>query len=109
LEVAGDENADLLVIGWGSTHGHLMTAVSALNAKGEKVALAQFHYINPLPKNTKEVISRYKKVVVCELNSGQFVTYLRSKAPREYLQYNKVQGQPFTATELEEHIATLLK
>lgn len=107
--IEGNPDADLLVIGWGSTHGHLMTAVNALNKKGEKVALAQFHYISPLPKNTNELISRYKKVVVCELNTGQFATYLRSKAPREYLQFNKVQGQPFTALELEEHLVTLLK
>ena len=104
----GDENAELLVVGWGATHGHLMTAVNALNKEGKKVALAHFNYINPLPINTEEVIKRYKKVVVCELNSGQFATYLRSKVPGEYLQYNKVQGQPFTVNELEEHFTSLL-
>ena len=110
LKIEGDSSADLLVIGWGGTHGHLMSAVSSLNKKGEKVALANFNYINPLPKNTVELIQRYKKVVVCELNSGQFATFLRSKVPAvEFLQFNKVQGQPFTATELEEHFVTLLK
>ncbi len=109
LKVEGNENAELLVVGWGSTHGHLMTAVNAMNKKGKKVALAHFNYINPLPKNTEEVIKRFKKVVVCELNSGQFATYLRSKVPGEYLQFNKVQGQPFTVTELEEHFEGLLK
>ena len=108
LEVEGDENAELLVVGWGATHGHLMTAVNAVNKTGKKVALAHFNYINPLPINTEEVIKRYKKVVVCELNSGQFATYLRSKVPGEYLQYNKVQGQPFTVNELEEHFTSLL-
>ncbi len=109
LKVEGNEDAELLVVGWGSTHGHLMTAVNAMNKKGKKVALAHFNYINPLPKNTVEVIKRFKKVVVCELNSGQFATYLRSKVPGEYLQFNKVQGQPFTVTELEEHFEGLLK
>jgi 2-oxoglutarate ferredoxin oxidoreductase subunit alpha len=109
LQVEGDPDAEMLVISWGSTHGHLMTAVSSLNKQGHKVALAHFSYINPLPKNTAEVIKRYKKVVVCELNSGQFATYLRSKVPGEYLQYNKVQGQPFTVAELEEDFKELLK
>ena len=110
VEVEGDTTAELLVIGWGGTHGHLMSAVTNLNAKGEKVALAHFNYINPLPKNTKALISKFKKVIVCELNSGQFASYLRTKVPGvEYLQFNKVQGQPFTVTELEECFSSLLK
>ena len=108
LAVEGDDTADLLVISWGSTHGHVLTAVNAVNQQGKKVALAHFNYINPLPKNTVEVLKSYKKVLVCELNSGQFATFIRSKVPGEYLQYNKVQGQPFTSTELEEHILSLL-
>jgi len=109
LKVEGNEDADLLVIGWGGTHGHLMSAVNYINKKGKKIALAHFNYINPLPKNAVEVIQRYKKVVVCELNSGQFATLLRSKvAGVEFLQYNKVQGQPFTVAELEECFNKLL-
>ena len=108
--VEGDIDADLLVVGWGGTQGHLLSAVSTLNENGDKVALAHFNYINPLPANTIEVLSAYKKVVVCELNSGQFSTFLRSKVPGvEFLQYNKVQGQPFTAIELENHFRSLLK
>ncbi len=108
LEVTGDTNADLLVIGWGSTQGHLTSAVEILNKSGKKAALAHFNYINPLPSNTAEVIRKYKKVVVCELNSGQFATFLRSKVPGvEYLQYNKIQGQPFTVTELVEHLQNM--
>jgi len=81
-----------------------------MNAKGDKIALAHFNYINPLPKNTAELIAKYKKVVVCELNSGQFASFLRTKVPGvEFLQYNKVQGQPFTVTELEEYFGSLLK
>ncbi|MDD2283863.1 MAG: 2-oxoacid:acceptor oxidoreductase subunit alpha [Paludibacter sp.] len=109
VEIEGNPEADLLIIGWGSTHGHLITAVNNINKTGKKVALAHFNYINPLPKNTAEVIKKFKKVVVCELNSGQFVSFLRTKVPGEYLQYNKVQGQPFSASELEEHISSLLK
>ena len=110
LAIEGSVDADLLVIGWGGTHGHLMSAVQSMNKKGNKIALAHFNYINPLPKNAVEVIQRYKKVVVCELNSGQFATYLRSNVPAvEFLQHNKVQGQPFTVAELEECFENLLK
>lgn len=109
LEVYGSESAELLVVGWGSTRGHLMAAVSEMLAESKSVALAHFNYINPLPKNTAEVLRKYKKVVVCELNSGQFVSYLRNQIPEvSYLQYNKVQGQPFKVTELEEHFSKLL-
>jgi 2-oxoglutarate ferredoxin oxidoreductase subunit alpha len=109
VKVEGNVDADLLVIGWGGTHGHLMTAVNNMNKQGKKIALAHFNYINPLPKNAVEVIQRYKKVVVCELNSGQFATFLRSKVPGvEFLQYNKVQGQPFTVAELEADFSELL-
>ena len=109
LKVEGDETADMLVIGWGGTHGHLMSAVMNMNKDGKKIALAHFNYINPLPKNTIDVIQRYKKVVVCELNSGQFATFLRSKVPGvEFLQYNKVQGQPFTVAELEADFSELM-
>jgi len=108
LKVEGNKDAEVLVIGWGGTHGHLMTAVNAINKNGGKIALAHFNYINPLPKNTIEVLRKYKKVVVCELNSGQFATFLRSEVSGvEFLQYNKVQGQPFTASELIDHLSTL--
>ncbi len=107
--VEGDANAEVLVVGWGSTYGHLISAVNNINKSGEKLALAHFNYINPLPQNTAEVLKKYKKVVVCELNSGQFVSILRNNIPGDYLQYNKVQAQPFSTSELEEHFKTLLK
>lgn len=107
LAVEGDKDADLLVVGWGSTRGHLLSAVQQLQAEGKKCALAHFNYICPLPKNTAEVIKRYKKVVVCELNSGQFAQYLRSQVPGEYLQYNKVEGQPFNIGGIVEYLKTL--
>lgn len=109
LEVEGDPDADVLVIGWGSTHGHLISAVNNINKNGGKVALAHFNYIQPLPENAAEILNSYPKRVVCELNSGQLASYLRTKVPGEYLQYNKVQAQPFTVHELEDHISSLLK
>lgn len=109
LKVEGDPDAELLVIGWGSTHGHLISAVNNINKNGGKVAMAHFNYIQPLPKNTAEILNKYPKRVVCELNSGQLASYLRTKVPGEYLQYNKVQAQPFTVHELEDHISSLLK
>ena len=109
LKVEGNPDAEVLVIGWGSTHGHLISAVNNINKNGGKVALAHFNYIQPLPKNTAEILNKYPKRVVCELNSGQLASYLRTKVPGEYLQYNKVQAQPFTVHELEDHISSLLK
>ena len=110
LEVQGDKDADLLVVGWGGTFGHLYSAVDEMNAQGHKVALAHFNYISPLPKNTAEVLAKYKKVVVCELNSGQLAGYLRSKvAGINPTQYNKIEGQPFMVNELVDHFKTLLE
>ena len=107
LKVEGNTDADMLVIGWGSTYGHLLSAVNTMNEDGRPCALAHFNYISPLPKNTAEVIRKYKKVVVCELNSGQFATYLRSQVPGEYLQYNKVEGQPFNVGQIVEFLKTV--
>ncbi|HBG86506.1 MAG TPA: 2-oxoacid:acceptor oxidoreductase subunit alpha [Marinilabiliaceae bacterium] len=110
LEVVGNKDAELLVVGWGGTYGHLYTAVEELNKEGRKVALAHFNYINPLPKNTGELFSRYKKIVVCELNMGQLAGFLRMKHPQfNYSQYNKVQGQPFTVEELKSRFVKLLE
>ena len=108
LTIEGDTDADVLVIGWGSTHGHLYSAVKNLTKNGKKVALVNFNYIQPLPKNTAEILNKYSCKVVCELNAGQLASYLRTKVPGEYLQYNKVQAQPFTVQELEDHISSLL-
>ncbi len=110
LELLGDEDADVLVIGWGGTYGHLYTAVDELHNEGHKVALAHFNYIKPLPKNSYDILKRYKKLVVCELNNGQFADYLRMNFPDlEYTRFNKVQGLPFTVVELKEHFKTLLE
>lgn len=110
LEVKGDAEADLLVVGWGGTYGHLLSAVNEMNSEGKPVALAHFNYISPLPINTEEVLKKYKKVVVCELNNGQLASYLQGKiAGVELNRYNKVQGQPFSVTELVEHFTKLIE
>ena len=95
------DDADLLIVGFGGTYGHLYSAMEELNKAGKKVALAHFSYINPLPKNTAEVLNRYKKVVVAEQNLGQFAGYLRMKVDGFVpYQYNEVKGQPFVVSEL---------
>jgi 2-oxoglutarate/2-oxoacid ferredoxin oxidoreductase subunit alpha len=110
LEVQGDPDANILVVGWGGTFGHLYAAVEELNAEGKKVALAHFNYISPLPKNTAEILKKYHKIVVCELNNGQFAGYLRTKIDGIHLtQYNKVEGQPFMVQEIMDHVKSLLE
>ncbi|MEE1093442.1 MAG: 2-oxoacid:acceptor oxidoreductase subunit alpha [Bacteroidales bacterium] len=108
-QIEGDENAELLVVGWGGTQGALRTAVQELQAEGKSVAFTQFNYIMPLPKNTEEIMRRHKKVVVCELNMGQFVNYLRMNFEGvRFHQYNKVQGLPFEVSELKEAFNKIL-
>ena len=110
LEIEGDENADILIIGWGGTYGHLLATTDGLNAEGKSVALAHFNYINPLPRNTAEVFSKFKTHVVCEINMGQFASYLRTKHQDfKYEQINKVQGLPFTVKELKEKITKIME
>jgi len=103
LNVQGNAASDTLLVGWGSTEGHLHAAANELNC-----ALAQFNFINPLPRNARAVLARYKKVVVCELNSGQFATYLRSQFPEIQLeQFNKMEGQPFQVADIVEYVKSL--
>ena len=111
LEVDGDVNdADLLIVGFGSTYGHLHAAMDELRAKGYKVAQAQFKYLNPLPKNTAEVLNKYKKVVVAEQNMGQLAAYLRMKVDGFVpYQFNQVKGQPFVVEELVNAFEDILK
>ena len=101
LKVDGAESGKLLVVGWGGTYGHLLSAVQEVRAEGVDVSFAHFDYIMPLPKNTAEVFKKFDKILVCELNSGQFVNYLRAVLPQfKYEQFNKVQGQPFLVQEI---------
>ena len=91
LKVISNQHSDTLLVGWGSTEGHLHAAANELGCD-----LAQFNYIMPLPKNTREVLSQYKRIIVCELNTGQFAAYLRAQMPELPIeQYNEIQGQPF--------------
>ena len=108
-ELFGSENADLLVVGWGGTRGHLHTAVEQLQREGKSIALAHFNYINPLPRNAEQLLRSFSKVVVCELNEGQFASYLRQEFEGLHLeQFNKTEGQPFTIVELKDKFTELL-
>lgn len=111
VEVLGDkEDADLLIVGFGGTYGHLHAAMDELRAAGRKVALAHFKFINPLPKNTAEVLHKYKKVVVAEQNMGQFAAFLRMKVDGFVpYQFNQVKGQPFLVNELVEAFNKLIE
>ena len=105
----GDTEGDLLVVGWGGTKGHLQSAVAQLRNEGKSVSLCHFNYINPLPKGVAEIFGRFKRIVVCELNEGQFAAYLRQNFRQfAFEQYNKCEGQPFTVAELTEKFNTLL-
>lgn len=109
LELMGPPSGDLLLIGWGSTYGALRTAVEELLAEGHMVSLAHFNYINPLPANTAKIFERYDQLLVSELNLGQFARFLRGKLPQfQYDQYNKIQGLPFTVSELKEKVLELI-
>ncbi|WP_303221760.1 2-oxoacid:acceptor oxidoreductase subunit alpha [uncultured Prevotella sp.] len=111
LEVLGDkDDAELLIVGFGGTAGHLYSAMEELRKKGHKVAAAQFKFINPLPKNTAEVLMKYKKVVVAEQNLGQLAAYLRAKVDGFVpYQFNQVKGQPFVVSELVESFEEIIK
>ncbi|MCQ2286447.1 MAG: 2-oxoacid:acceptor oxidoreductase subunit alpha [Bacteroidales bacterium] len=107
--VEGNPDGDLLVIGWGGTSGSLTLAVEEMNAEGFKVAYTHFNYISPLPKNTGDILRKYKKIVVCELNNGQFAGYLRTQFPEcPMQQYNKVMGLPFEVGELKNCFTKIL-
>jgi len=110
LKVFGPESNDLLVVGWGGTYGHLLTAVRELQQEGYKVSLASFNYIKPFPKNVSKVFRKFKRIAVFELNLGQFADYLRMNFQEfTYDQFNKVQGIPFTVNEIKEHCIKLLE
>ncbi len=109
LEIIGEDEGELLVVGWGGTYGVMLTALEKMREEGKKVSMAHFKHIKPLPSNTEEVLSRFKKIIVCEINLGQFVNYLRMRFPGiEFLQFNKIQGLPFLVGELKEKFEALL-
>ena len=105
LKIRGNESGELLIVGWGGTYGHIASAVHELQEEGLDVSYTHFDYINPLPKNTEKVFSSFRKILVCELNCGQFANYLRSQFPQfDFVKFNKVQGQPFLVEEIKEAI-----
>ena len=108
LEVRGDKDADLLVIGWGGTHGAITEAVDRVRSKGFKVARTHFRYLNPLPKNTGEVLRKYKKILCPELNMGQLSKILRNEFLVDIESFNKIQGLPFKLSEIENRISKIL-
>src|SRR5207253_3778761 len=109
LAVSGPAEGDVLVIGWGGTHGAIETAVQRCQRKGHKVAHAHLRYLNPMPRNTGDVLKRYKKVLVPELNAGQLSLLLRARYLVDAVGLNKIQGRPFLVSEVEEAIERLLQ
>lgn len=110
LEVQGDLNADTILVGWGGTYGHILSAAAELNSEGTPIAVAQFRYINPLPKNALETLKKYKNIIVAELNTGMFADYLQMHLPgKEILRINKIEGQPFMVKEITDGVQKHLR
>jgi len=110
LKPMGNPDAKTILLGWGGTYGHLLTAEKQLNDEGVPVAFWQFRFINPLPANTVEVLSKYDNIIVAELNTGQFADYLQMHLPgKKILRINKTQGQPFLVKEIVEGVKNLIK
>jgi 2-oxoglutarate ferredoxin oxidoreductase subunit alpha len=108
IEPTGDAEGDLLIIAWGSTHGAITAAVKAQRAEGRSVGHVHLRHLNPLPSNLGEVIKRFKKVLVPELNMGQLLWVLRAKYLVDAVGLNKIQGRPFKQVELEQKIEEML-
>ncbi len=109
VEIIGEQNGDLLVIGWGSTYGAIKTAFDKLLRKGHKISYVHLKYLNPLPKDLGDIIKRFDKILVPEMNLGQLRTILHAKYLKQMIGLNKVQGQPFRAAEIENKILELLQ
>jgi len=108
LEVFGEDSGDVLIIGWGSTYGAIRAAVERKRAQGYNVSHAHFRHLNPMPKNTGDVLKRFKRVIVAEMNLGQLIKILRSEFLVDAVGWNKVQGLPFTGQDIEERIESVL-
>jgi 2-oxoglutarate ferredoxin oxidoreductase subunit alpha len=105
---AGDASGDLLIVGWGSTHGPITAALKAQREKGRRIGHVHLRHLNPLPKNLGEVLGRYDRVLVPEMNMGQLVMLLRAKYLVDAQGYNKIQGKPFKQSEIERKIEEIL-
>jgi 2-oxoglutarate ferredoxin oxidoreductase subunit alpha len=104
-----DGDADVLVLGWGSTYGPIGAAVKLVRRDGHKVAQTHLHYLNPFPRNTGEVLRRYEKVLIPEMNLGQLLQLVRAEFLVDAVGYNRVRGTPFKASELADAIMTLVE
>ncbi|MDD5506735.1 MAG: 2-oxoacid:acceptor oxidoreductase subunit alpha [Bacteroidales bacterium] len=110
LKVWGEPTGDLLAVGWGGTYGAMISAVEELQQQGKSISLAQFNYLKPLPRNTEAVLKGFRKIIICELNMGQFAMYLSALYPQfKYLRYNKIQGLPFMIEELKRKFNQVLE
>ncbi|HIE15681.1 MAG TPA: 2-oxoacid:acceptor oxidoreductase subunit alpha [Bacteroidales bacterium] len=109
-EVEGDQEGDVLLVGWGGTYGHLKSTFNELTEEGRKISFTHFKYINPLPKNTGEILGRFKKIIVCEINMGEFAKYLRMNFNNlNIYQINKMQGLPFRVDEIKEKTIKIME
>lgn len=108
LEWTGDEDADILVLGWGSSYGAIGAACRRLKARGKKIARAHLRHLNPFPKNTGEVLARFERVVIPEMNMGQLAKLVRAEFLIDAISINKVKGVPFGAGELEQRLLELM-
>jgi 2-oxoglutarate ferredoxin oxidoreductase subunit alpha len=109
VEVAGDTDAEILVLGWGSTYGSVRAAARRVRLAGKKVATAHLRYLNPLPTNLGEVLNSYKQILIPELNTGQLRRVIRSEYLLDVKGLNKVAGEPFKVAEIEEKILEMIK
>ena len=109
LEVDDPEGAELLVLGWGGTYGPIAAAVRRVRESGKRVAHAHLTYLNPFPRNTGEVLRRYEKVLVPEMNLGQLLKLVRAEFLVDAVGYNRVRGLPFRSDDLAEAITTMIE
>ncbi|MCB0381339.1 MAG: 2-oxoacid:acceptor oxidoreductase subunit alpha, partial [Flavobacteriales bacterium] len=106
----GKDATKLLVVGWGGQFGILFGAVNELQKEGKDIAFTHFNYINPLPKNTAEIFAKFDRILVCELNNGQFANYLRGQFPQfTYEQFNRIEGLPFKIADLKNKFNEILE
>jgi 2-oxoglutarate ferredoxin oxidoreductase subunit alpha len=109
LETRGDDSGDVLVLGWGGTYGSLITAVDRAREQGKSVSGIHLRHLNPFPKNLGEILSRFKKVLIPELNAGQLLGIIRGKFLVDAKGLNKIQGKPFLVEEVQEAIDIMLE
>ena len=108
LVIEGDQQGELLVLGWGSTYGAIHEAIRHIKAQGYNASQAHLRFINPFPKNLENVLKSFKKIIIPELNTGQMAALIKSSFLRDVIQFNKVQGQPFKVAEIESKIIEVL-